>query len=120
MSLSWIRPIQSIPHHPISPRAILMLSTTHVLAFLVVTFLPAFPQITYMHSSSPLSCYVPFPSHSPRFDHSNYAWRWVQVMKLLVLKYSPLSCDIFPVRSEYSPQHLVLKRPQSITAQHYW
>jgi hypothetical protein len=45
------------------------------LVFLVVSFLLAFPPISYMHSSSPYSCYMPCQSHSPWLDHSNYI-RW--------------------------------------------
>jgi hypothetical protein len=41
-----------------------------------------------MHSSSPHSCYMPCRSHSPRLDHSNYTWRRVQVMKLLITHFS--------------------------------
>jgi hypothetical protein len=36
------------------------------------SFLPAFPPISYMYSSSPHSCYVPYPSHPPWLDHSSY------------------------------------------------
>jgi hypothetical protein len=38
-----------------------------------------------MHSSSPPhSCYMPCPSHHP-WLHSNYTWRRVQVMELLII-----------------------------------
>jgi hypothetical protein len=51
--LSWAISIQSTPSQPISLRSILILSTTYVLVFPVVSFLLAFPPISYMHSSSP-------------------------------------------------------------------
>jgi hypothetical protein len=38
-------------------------------------FLLASPSISYMHSSYPHSCYMPFLSHPPLLDHSNYTWR---------------------------------------------
>jgi hypothetical protein len=57
-SLSWAASIQSTPSHPISLRSILILST-HVFVFLVVSFLLAFPPIFYMHSSS-----TPFVLHA--------------------------------------------------------
>jgi hypothetical protein len=47
------------------------LSTDYVLVFLVVSFLLAFPPISFMHSSSPHSCYMPYLSHPPWHDHSN-------------------------------------------------
>jgi hypothetical protein len=37
-------------------------STTYVLTFLVISFLLAFPPISYKHSSSPHSCYMPCQS----------------------------------------------------------
>jgi hypothetical protein len=40
----------------------------------------------------PHSCYMPCPSHPPWLDHSNYTWRRVQPMKLLIMQFSPLSC----------------------------
>jgi hypothetical protein len=36
---------------------------------------------------------MPCPSHPPWLDHSNYTWRGVQVMKLLIMQFSPTSCD---------------------------
>jgi hypothetical protein len=45
-------------------------------------------------------------------DHSNYTRRRVQVMKLLIMQFSPTSCHFIPLRSKYSPQHPVLKHPQ--------
>jgi hypothetical protein len=55
----------------------------------VVSFLLAFPPIAYMHYSSPNSCYISCPSHPPLLDHSNYTWRRVQVVKLLIMQFSP-------------------------------
>jgi hypothetical protein len=37
------------------------------------------------------SCYIPCPSHPPWLDHSNYVWRGVQVMKLFIMQFSPVS-----------------------------
>jgi hypothetical protein len=34
---------------------------------------------------------MPCPSHSPWLDHSNYTWRRVQPMKLLIMQFSPIS-----------------------------
>jgi hypothetical protein len=45
-----------------------------------------------MHSSSPHSCYMPCPSHPPWLDDSNYTWRRVQFMKLLIMQFSSTSC----------------------------
>jgi hypothetical protein len=48
-----------IPPHPISLRSILILSSTYVQVFLMVSILLAFPPKSYMHSSSPHACYRP-------------------------------------------------------------
>jgi hypothetical protein len=52
----------------------------------VVCFLLAFPPISYI----PHSCYMLCPSHRPWRDHSNYTWRRVQVMKVLIIQFNVL------------------------------
>jgi hypothetical protein len=71
--------------------------STYVLVFLVVSFLLVFPPKSYMHSSSPYSCYMTCPSHPSRLDHSNYTWRRVQAMKLLICSFlqSPVTSSLF-------------------------
>jgi hypothetical protein len=98
--LSWARPIQSTSPHPISPRSILILST-HLRLGLPSGLSLAFPPIIYMRSSSPHSCCMARPSHSPRLDYSNITWRRLQIMKLLVMQFFPLSRYLIPLRSKY-------------------
>jgi hypothetical protein len=62
----------------------------------------------------PCLCYMPCLSHSPWLDHSKYTWLIVQVMKLLIMQFSPPSRHFISLRSKYSPQHPVLKHPQSM------
>jgi hypothetical protein len=69
----------------------------------VVSFPLAFPPIIYTRSSSPHSCYMASPPHPPRLDYSNYTWRRVQIMKLLVMQFSPFTCHLIPLRSKYVP-----------------
>jgi hypothetical protein len=57
---------------------------------------------------------MPCPAHSPLFDLSNDIRWWVQNMKLPVVQLSPFSRYFIPVRSKYSPQHPVVKHPQSV------
>jgi hypothetical protein len=45
---------------------------------------------------------MPCPSH-PWLDHSNYSWQRVQVKKLLIMQFSPISWPLVP--SKYSPEH---------------
>jgi hypothetical protein len=47
----------------------------------------------------PHSCYMPWPPLPPWFDQSNYTWRRVQVMKLLIMQFSPTSCHLISLRS---------------------
>jgi hypothetical protein len=52
----------------------------------VVSFLLPFPPKSCMHSFSlSHTCYVPWPSHPPWLDHSNYIWRTIQVMKPITM-----------------------------------
>jgi hypothetical protein len=78
-SLSWTRSIQSIPSHPMSLRSILILSLSQwSLSFWLSH------QYTICIPLLPHSCYMPCPSHLPWLYHSNYTWRRVQVMKLIM------------------------------------
>jgi hypothetical protein len=44
----------------------------------------------------------------------NYISRGVQVMKLLIMQLSPISHNFISLWTKYSPQHPVLKHPQSV------
>jgi hypothetical protein len=57
---------------------------------------------------------MPYPSHPPWLDHSNYTWRTVQVMKLLIMQLSPSFCHSISPWSKHSPQRPDLKHPQSM------
>jgi hypothetical protein len=46
-------------------------------------------------------------SHPPWPDYSNYTWRRVHIMKLLVTQFSPFTGQLIPLRSKYPPQHLL-------------
>ena len=61
-------------------------------------------------SPLPRTCYLSFPSHS-LFDHPNNVWCAVQIMKLLIMYFSPLPCYLVPPSPKYSPQHPILKHP---------
>jgi hypothetical protein len=74
----------------------------------------AFLRKTYKRSSSLHSCCMPYPSNSSCLHHSNYTWRRLQVIKLLDMQLSPPCRHFVSPRFKYSPQHLVLKRPESM------
>jgi hypothetical protein len=50
----------------------------------------------------PHSCYMPCPFH-PWLDHS--VWQEVQVMKLLIMQFSPISHHFISLQTKYSSQH---------------
>jgi hypothetical protein len=51
----------------------------------------------------PHSCHMSRPPHPPRLYNSNYTWRRLQIMKLLVMQLSPPSCHSIPLPFNYSP-----------------
>jgi hypothetical protein len=94
-SLSWVRSNQYISSYPISIRSISILMPWSSQWSLSIWFSHQYPTCMRL---LPHSCYIPCPSHSPWFHHSNYTWRRVQVMKLLIMQFSPTSCHFIPLR----------------------
>jgi hypothetical protein len=81
--LNQINPIYTI--HPISLRPILILFTHLHLGLPNGLLLSGFPDnILYAFLLSPFVLHA-CPSHPPWLNHSNYTWRKVQVMKLLIM-----------------------------------
>jgi hypothetical protein len=66
-------------------------------------------------NSVSISCYMPCSFYPPWLDHSNYTWWRVQVTKRLIMEFSPASYCFICLQSRYSPQHPVLRHPQSIS-----
>jgi hypothetical protein len=60
------------------------------------------------------TCYIFCPSRPPRFDHSNYIWQEVQVMRLLIMQLHPSSYNFILLGSIHSPRQTVLRHPQSV------
>jgi hypothetical protein len=50
------------------------------------------------------------PPHPPWYNHPNNLRRRIQVMKLIIMQFSPWSIFL-PFRSKYLPQHSALKKP---------
>jgi hypothetical protein len=59
-------------------------------------------------------CCMPYPSHPPWLENSNYTWQRVQAMKLLIMQFSPTSRHFISLQSKYSPQHSVLEHHQPV------
>jgi hypothetical protein len=108
--LSQINPVHTTTSHVTS---ILILSTPLCLCLPSGLFFAGFPTvIIYAFLFSPIRATC--SAHPPWLNHSNYTWRGVQVMKLLIMQFPPNSCHFIPLSSKYSLQHPVLKHPQSM------
>jgi hypothetical protein len=60
------------------------------------------------------ACYMHHSYHPP-WSGCLYYIRWgVKIMKLLIMQFSLSSCHFILLKSKYSPQHHVLKHPQSV------
>jgi hypothetical protein len=71
-----------------------------------------FPLKPAIHVSSPHMRYMAGLMHSSRYDHPHNVWWAAQIIKLLIMEFSPFPYYLVPLSSEYSPQHLILKHPQ--------
>ena len=73
-------------------------------------FPSGFPPKTLYTSllSPPHTNHMTHPSHSSRFDHPNNIGRGIQIIKLLIMQFSPLPCHLDPLRIKYSSQHPIL------------
>ena len=60
------------------------------------------------------TCYMPHPSKSSQFDHLNNIGWVVQMIKFLIVYFSPLPYYLIPLRPKFSPQHPILKHPQLV------
>ena len=72
-----------------------------------------FPHQNPVHASLlPHTRYMPRPSHSSRFYHPHNIGLGVQIIKLLIMQFSPLPRYLIPLRPKYSPQQPIPKHPQ--------
>ena len=56
-----------------------------------------------------ITCHMPSPSPSSLFGHPNNMWWGIQIIKLLVMQSSPLSCHLVPLMPKYLLQHPILE-----------
>jgi hypothetical protein len=94
-SLSWARSIQSILPHSNSLRSIIILSFYLRLGLPSGLFPFGFPtKNPICIPLPPQSCYMPCPSHPRWLDNSNYTWRIIQAMKLVIMQ-PPITSSLF-------------------------
>jgi len=112
LSLSWASSLSSmLPSHFLKIRLNIILPSTSGCSKRSHSF--RFPhQKPLRIFLLPHACYIPRPPHS-RFDRpNNIGWR-VQIIKLLIVYFSPLPSYLVPLRPKYSPQHPIPKHPQA-------
>jgi len=116
-TLSWASSIQSIPPHPTSWRSILILSSHLHLGLPSGLFPSGFPTKTLytllLYPPLPHTCYKPRTFHSSWFYNPNNIEWSIQIIKLLIIQFSPLPCYLISIKPKYSPQHPILKHSQS-------
>jgi hypothetical protein len=112
--LSQIDPVHTIPSY-LSLRYIFNCSPTYILVFVAVSFILAFSPKSVGIPFPSNSCYMLCPSHPPWLYHFTYSWWIVQVMKLLVMQFSPNPWHFILFHSKYSPQHCSQIPTQSVS-----
>jgi hypothetical protein len=66
-----------------------------------------FPLCNYL---LPRSCYMPLPFHPPWLDHSHYTCRRVQIIELLVTRFSSITCDVVYSTKLKTDTHIYTRR----------
>ena len=84
------KPARSSPFpHILLPARFILILSSHLRLGLSLRFPHQNPEYT---CPSPHTRYMPRPSHSSRFYHlNNIGWR-VQIIKFLIMQFSPLTC----------------------------
>ena len=110
LSLSWARLIQSTFSYSICLRSIYPLRIPSGVFFQVSPPNPVYIALL------PHTCHIPSPSHYSLPDHPNNVCE-VQIMKLLILQLSPVSCYFLPL----SPtQHLTVEHTSAYVLPLLW
>jgi hypothetical protein len=66
------------------------------------------------------TCYMPRSSHSSRFDHPNNVGWGIQVIKLLIMYFSPLPCYLVPLNPKYFSSAPYCQMPSAYVLPSMW
>jgi hypothetical protein len=113
--MSQLNPVQTPTS--CSWRSILILSSHLRLGLTTGLFTSGLPTKT-LYTPLPHTRYMSRPSISSRFHHPHNSGWAVQIIKLLVMKFSPLPCYFVPLWSKCSPQHPIPRNSQPTSTQH--
>jgi len=95
-----------------------------VLSYLRLGLTTGFFSLRFPHQkplyTTPLfhTYYTPHPSQCLRLHHSNTIWWLQEIIKLLIVQSSPLSCYLVPLWSKIPPQDPIFKHPQPTLLPH--
>jgi len=72
------------------------------------------PRFLHQNPVYSLPIHSTYPVHLIRlhFITRTIFWWAVQIIKVLIMQFSPLPCYLVPLRPKYSPQHPIFKHPQ--------
>ena len=86
LSLSWARPIQSMPSsYFLKIHFNIICSSTLAFSKWLLSLMSPPPKKTVHAFHLPNKCYMPRPFHSFRFGHTINIWWGVQIMRLLIM-----------------------------------
>jgi hypothetical protein len=111
--LSQINPFHSTPYYFSKIHLNIMLPPTSRSSYCSLSFWLSAQNPIYIPLLSHACC-MPFLSNPPCSEHSNYIWRKVKVMKLVIIPSFLTLYDSIAFRLKSSPQHSVIKYLQSV------
>jgi hypothetical protein len=114
--LNQIKPVHTLPYCFLNIHFNIILQTAPLSS--KWSFSSGFPTKPCMHLSSLHTCYMSRPSHPALFesDDPNNTWWAVQIMKLLIMLFAPVSYYFLLIRAQYLPQHTTLYYTQTLSA----
>jgi hypothetical protein len=108
-----------MPLHPTYWRPLLILSSYQHLGIPSGLLPPGLPTKS-LYAPPPHTCNMLRPSHSSWFPQPYNIWWSVLIIKLLVMKSSPLPCHLVPLTPKFLPQHPILDTPSTSVSPSLW